>query len=80
MFLRDSPVLDVVPGVSWFDHGLSMVILVDPGLASMGSLRSGTCTGTPKAKAGHDYTKLEEELRFKPGLTAPTPIAIHSHP
>ena len=55
----------VFPRVSWFDHGLSWL-----GFDGFPSLRHIWARSAPKAKAGHDYTKLEEELRFTPGLTA----------
>ena len=55
----------VFPRVSWFDHGLSW-----PGFHGFPSLRHIWARSAPKAKAGHDYTKLEEELRFTPGLPA----------
>lgn len=55
----------VYPGLIMVYPGLALMIL-------MGSLHGGTALArsAPKAKAGHDYTKLEEELRFTPGLTA----------
>ena len=81
MILRDSPRFS--PSCMFFLVYPGLIMMVKtlwssfaPALRWVRHVRHVRGLGTfPKAKAGHDYTKLEEELRFTPGLRGATHIA-----